>query len=75
MDCVGLPEVDLMWCHQADACVVMVFIIPGEETAAERAGLADRPEPLGEFRPIFQRLEMGLREWVVVRSVRPAQGI
>ena len=75
MDCVGLPEVDLMWSHQADACVVMAFTIPGEETAAERAGLVHRPEPLGEFRLIFQRLGVGLREWVVVRDVRPARGI
>ena len=75
MDCVGLPEVDLIRCHEADACVVMVFIIPGEEAAAERAGLNDGLEPFGEFRLIFQRLEVGLRERVVIRGMRPAQGI
>ena len=66
MDCVGLPEVDLIWCHRADASLVMVFIIPGCEPAAERAGPVDRLEALGEFRLIFQRLELGLREGVVV---------
>ena len=31
MDGVGLPEVDLIWCHQPDARVMMVLIIPGIE--------------------------------------------
>jgi len=35
MDGVGLPEVDLIWCHQPDTCVMMVFIIPGCEPSAE----------------------------------------
>lgn len=66
MDCVGLPEVDLVGRHQTDAWVMMVLVIPGEEAAAERARLVDGFEPLGEFRLIFQRLEVGLREGVVV---------
>ena len=60
MDGVGLPEVDLIGCHQPDACVMMVLIIPGEETAAESACILDGLIPLGEFRLIFQGLEMGL---------------
>ena len=67
MDGVGLPEVDLIWCHQPDACVMMVFVIPGEEAAAEDAGLVDGLEPFGEFRLIFQCLEVGFREWIVIR--------
>ena len=74
VDCVGLPEVDLVGCHQADACVMMVLVIPGEEAATERAGLVDRPEPFGELWLIFQRLEVSLREGIVVRGVRPAVG-
>ena len=66
MDCVGLPEVELVGRHQADACVMMVFIIPGEEATAEGAGLNDGLEPFGELWLIFQRLEVGLRERVVV---------
>ena len=66
VDCAGLPEVDLIRCHEADACVMMVARLPGEEAAAERAGLNDGLEPFGEFRLIFQRLEVGLRERVVV---------
>ena len=33
IDDVGLPEVDLVGRHQADACVMMVLIIPCEEAA------------------------------------------
>ena len=72
---VGLPEVDLIRCHQADASVVMVLVIPGEEASAECACFVDGLEPFGEFRLIFQRLEVGFRERVVIRGVRPAQGI
>jgi len=45
MDGVGLPEVDLVGCHQANACAMMVLVRPGEETAAEGAGLVDGFEP------------------------------
>ena len=60
MDGVGLPEVDLIWRHQADTCVMMVFVIPGEETAAESACILDGLIPLGELWLIFQWLEVGL---------------
>ena len=53
---------------------MMVFIIPGEETAAEGACPVDGFEPFGEFRLIFQCLEVGFREWVVIRGVWPAVG-
>ena len=75
MDCSGLPEVDLVRRHQADACVMMVLVIPGEEATAECACLVDGLEPFWELRLVFQGLEVGLREGVVVRDVRPAQGI
>jgi len=60
MDGVGLTEVDLVGCHQANACVMMVFIMPGEEASADGAGLVDGFEPFGELWLIFQRLEVGL---------------
>jgi hypothetical protein len=60
VDCVGLPEVDLVGRHQADACVMMVLVILGEEATAERAGLVDGLEPFGELRLVFQGLEVGL---------------
>ena len=60
MDGVGLPEVDLVARHQPDAGVMMVFVIPSEETAAESACILDGLKPLGEFWLIFQGLELGL---------------
>ena len=60
MDGFGLPEVDMIGRHQPDACVMMLLIILGEETAAERAGIIDGFKPFGEFWLIFQGLEVGL---------------
>ena len=57
IDDVGLSEVDLVGRHQADACVMMVFVIPGCEPAAKCAGLVDRPEPFGEFGRYFSVLK------------------
>ena len=74
IDCVGLPEVDLIGRHQADACVVMVLVIPGCEPAAKGAGLVDGLEPFGELWLILQGLEVGFRERVVIRGMRPAVG-
>ena len=75
MDCVGPPEVELIGRQQADARVVMVFVIQFCEPPAEPAGLVDGFKSPGEFRLIFQRLELGFRERVVIRAMRPAQGI
>jgi len=60
MDGVGLTEVDLVGCHQMGACVMMVLIMPGEETAAERGRIIDGFEPFGKLGLIFQGLEVGL---------------
>ena len=60
MDGVGLTEVDLVGCHQANACVMMVFIVPGCEPSAEGASILDGFEAFGELWLIFQCLEVGL---------------
>ena len=52
----------------------MVLVIPSEEATAERAGLFDGLEPFWELRLVFQGLEVGLADAVVVRRVRPAVG-
>src|ERR1035441_5953089 len=54
------------------ADVMVVLIIPGEETAAKGLGILDAAEALGELRLVFQGFEMRLREGVVVRGMRPA---
>ena len=74
MDGFGLPEVDLIWCHQPNACVMMVLIIPGEEAAAEPTCILDGLIPLGKLRLIFQCLEVDLGERIVIRFVWTAVG-
>ena len=59
---------DLIRRHQAETGVVMVLIVPGEEAAAELFGVLDAAEAAGEFRLVFQGLEVGLRERRVFRE-------
>ena len=46
IDGLGLSEVDLVRCHQANAGVMVLFVIPREESAAEAAGMLDGLEVL-----------------------------
>ena len=72
IEVVGLTEVDLIRRHQADACVVMVLVIPSEEATAKGAGFVDGLEPFEELWLILQGLEVGFLERVVIRGMRPA---
>lgn len=51
----------------------MLFVVPGEETLAEAARVQQRAEALGKFRTVLQRLELTLRERIIVRDVGPAE--
>jgi hypothetical protein len=42
-------------CHQADAAVVMLVVVPAEETLAVSAGVFDRAEALGKLGPVLER--------------------
>ena len=66
MDRPGLAVMHLVRGHQADADVMVLLVIPGEEAAAEGPGILDATEALGKLRLVFQGLEMRLRERVVV---------
>ena len=66
MNGVGLAVMHLVGGHQADADVMVILVIPGEEAAAEGPGILDAAEAPGELRLVFQGLEMRLREGVVV---------
>ena len=66
MNGVGLAVMHLIRGHQADADVMVILVIPGEEAAAEGPGVLDATKTFGELRLIFQGLEMRLREGVVV---------
>ena len=58
--------------QQAEADVMVLGVVPGEEDVAVGSGVLDRAEALRERRAVLQRLELGLGERVVVRHVRPA---
>ena len=72
MDVVGLAVVDLVGRHETDPSMVVVLIVPGEEATAELFGILDAAEAAGEFGLVFESLEVGLRERVVIGRVRPA---
>jgi hypothetical protein len=67
---IGLAEMHLVWSHEADTGVVMVLVVPVEETAAEAFGVLNAAEPLGEPRLVFQGLEVALGERVVIGCMR-----
>lgn len=50
----------------------MTLVVPVEEVPAEGSGVLDRTETLGEIRPIFQCLELGLGKRIIVAGVRSA---
>ena len=50
VDFASLSEVDLVGCHQANACVVIVLAIPGCEPSAERACRVDGLAPFWGIR-------------------------
>ena len=55
--------------EQGDAGVPVFVVVPMEESLAVGAGVFDGAEPLGEVRAVFQGLELGLREGIVVGDV------
>ena len=52
--------------------MVVVLIVPGEEATAELFGVLDAAEAAGEFRLVFQGLEVSFRERVVIGCMGPA---
>src|SRR6266849_924289 len=49
----------------------VLMVVIGEEHAAERAGVLQRPERAGESRAVLQRLELRLTVRVVIADLRP----
>src|SRR5207247_4028863 len=79
-DGCGPAVVDVGGSVQAEAAVMVLVVVPGEEFLAVRPGGFDRGEPGREPRPVLQRLELrfGVRvvaghvgrewDWVTPRS-------
>ena len=57
--------VDVRRPMEADAAVVVLVVVPGEEVDAVGAGILDAAEALGKIGAVLEGLEPGLREWVM----------
>ena len=55
---------------QPDPGVPVIVVVPAEEDLAERSGVLDGAEPVGEVGPVLEGLELRLGERVVVGAVR-----
>ena len=61
--------------EQGDTGVSVFVVVPMEEGFAVSTGVFDGSEPVGEVRSVFQGLELGLREGVVVGDVGARVGL
>ena len=66
----GMAEVHRRRSHEADSAVTVLLVVPDEEPAKVRAGMLEALEAFGEFGPVLQRLELHLREGIVVGDPR-----
>ncbi len=55
--------------------MVVLVVVPGEERAADLAGVLERAEAVGEVGAVLEGLELRLRERVVVGDVGPRVGL
>jgi hypothetical protein len=72
----GVAVVDGLGGHHRDPGMAVLAVVPAEELLAERPGVLERAEPVGEARPVLQGLELALgiglsletcgREWGLV---------
>ena len=72
MDGLCRAVVDAVWGHVADARVLMLVVVPGEELMTESACVGQATEARREVGSVLQGLELGLAERVVVGHVRAA---
>ena len=66
------PVVDHLRGHHRDPAVTELRVVPLEEWTAEYPGIHGGSESIGELRVVLQRLELALRERVIVGHMRPA---
>ena len=60
------------WRVVADARMAVLVVVEGEERLAERPGIFDRAEPLGERRAVLEGLELRLTVGIVITDVGAA---
>ena len=68
LDLLGSTVVDIGRGQQPNPGVMVGEVVPAEEVLAERAGVLDRTEPVGELGPVLEGLELALAVGGVVRN-------
>lgn len=71
---IGKSVMDLSRCHQADACMVVLVVVPCEKRLAKDSGILNGAEAFGKLRTVLQVFELGLGDRVVVTDVGAAVG-
>ena len=71
----GLASVHDGWCQQTDAPVSVLLVVPVKEAAAEVEAVVMAGEAAWKIGSVLQRLELTLREGIVVTDVRSAVGL
>ena len=74
-DCRGLASVHVGRCQKPDTPVPVLLVVPVKEPAAEVEAVVLTGEAVWKVGPVLKRLELALREWVVVTDVRSAVGL
>ena len=72
---VCATEVDVVGRQQLDAAVMVLFVVPAKERPAVSEPVGEVAQSAWEARVVFERLEMALREWVVVAGMGAAEAL
>ena len=73
-DTLGAAVMDVAWGEHGDPGMSMVVVVPREEGPAECERSVDVIEASRKAEVVFQRLELGFGEGVVVADLGPAKG-
>ena len=68
-DLIGPAVVERFRGKETDASVMVLGVVPREESLAKGAGVLDRAKAIGELRPVLQGFELAFRERVVIGDV------
>jgi hypothetical protein len=71
----GAAAVDVGRRQIGDAAVLVLMVVPAEERPPPVERVLERREPAWIARVVLRRLEVALREGVVVAGVRPAESV
>ena len=72
-DTLGAAVMDVAWGEHGDPGMLMLVVVPREEGPAERDRGVDIIEAPRKAGVVFQRLELGFGERVVIADLGPAE--